>query len=144
MFAELPIIEVAPESLVTNEERTSVSLTCIATGAPFLEIAWVKGERNLTKQAPTHYSINSTVINGGEKVLSMLTIHRPTYTDSGTYTCIATIMNGGRDGERFKVQESADLTILGKYPTHYFILYSIVHCISTILILMVIDSVIQY
>lgn len=131
----------APESLVTNEERTSVSLTCIAIGAPFLRIAWVKGERNLTKQTPTRYSINRTVINGGEKVLSMLTIHRPMYTDSGTFTCIATIMNGGRDGERFKAQESADLTVIGKniLRTIYFILYwsqrivcipySIVHCI---------------
>ena len=67
------------------------------------------------------------------KVLSVLTIQRPNYTDSGKYKCVATIMNG-RDGNKFRTQETADLTILGKKEHHIALLCQINYWVYFILL----------
>ena len=115
-ITESPIIEVAPSSVIDNEGAVRVSFTCVATGGPHLRLSWFREGKNITKYTPSQCSINNTVLNEGTKVLSVLTIQRPNYTDSGKYKCFATIMDG-RDGNKFRAQETADLTILGKMNT---------------------------
>jgi hypothetical protein len=107
-----PIIEVAPTPVVDNEGVERVSFTCIATGGPSLRLSWFKDDKNLTKYAPPHYDLSSTDMNGGTKVVSNVTVHRPNNTDSGRFKCIAYIMNG--EAAKFRAEETADLTIIGK------------------------------
>ena len=45
--------------------------------------------------------------------MSVVTVHRPNYIESGKFKCVATIMNG-RDGADFRAESAADLTIIGK------------------------------
>ena len=103
-----------PESVVSNEEGTSVSFTCIATGGPNLRVSWFRGGMNITRHTPSHYTINETVVNGGTKVMTMVTIHRPNYKESGEIECVATIMEEDRaDQEQFRAKNTAELTVLG-------------------------------
>ena len=112
ILTESPIIEVAPTPVVDNEGVAEVSFTCIATGGPSLRLSWFKDDKNLTKYAPPHYNLSSTDMNGGTKVVSTVTVHRPNYTDSGRFKCIACIMDC--DAANFRAEETADLTIIGK------------------------------
>jgi hypothetical protein len=106
-----PIIEVVPTPVVDNEGVESVSFTCIASGGPSLRLLWFRGDKNLTNYAPSQYSITNTMMNGGTKMRSVVTVHTPGYNESGRFKCVATIM-GGREGNNFNAEESADLTIL--------------------------------
>ncbi|CAI8057726.1 hypothetical protein GBAR_LOCUS31444 [Geodia barretti] len=106
-----PIIEVAPTPIVDNEGAESVSFTCIASGGPFLRLFWFREDKNLTNYTPSQYSITNTTMNGGTKMRSVVTVHTPGFNESGRFKCVATIMDG-RDGDAFKAEESADLTIL--------------------------------
>ena len=111
-----PIIERAPESVVVNEEEASVSFMCIVTGAPLLQITWFKDDTVLNKHtvSPSHYSFNDIPSDGGKQIASTLTIHNPTYEDSGQYDCIGTVLNDKSGDERFITQEIATLTVLGE------------------------------
>ena len=121
ILTEPPIIEVAPTPVVDNEGVESVSFTCIVSGGPSLRLFWFREDKNLTNYAPSQYSITNTTMNGGTKMRSVVTVHTLGYNESGRFKCVATILDG-RDGDAFKAEESADLTILGKinYFTYYY------------------------
>ena len=120
ILTESPIIEVVPTPVVDNEGVESVSFTCIASGGPSLRLLWFRGDKNLTNYAPSQYSITNTMMNGGTKMRSVVTVHTPGYNESGRFKCVATIM-GGREGNNFNAEESADLTILGKRNYYIYI-----------------------
>ena len=103
----------APTSVIENEGVAKISFTCIATGGPHLRISWFREDKNLTKFSPFHYNISNITTNEGTKIMSVVTVHRPNYIESGKFKCVATIMNG-RDGADFRAESAADLTIIGK------------------------------
>ena len=90
-----------------------MSFKCMATGGPHLRVSWFKDGKNLTKHVPSHYMINRTAMNNGEKVMTEVTIHRPTYTETGAIECIATIMDDERNSIEYRAAETAYVTVLG-------------------------------
>ena len=106
LHAESPVIEQISKSVVTEESKSeNVSLECVATGAPSLTVSWLKGKLNLTAESR---------MDSNNHVRSTLTIHNPTYEDSGRYTCISTILHDTTGRKEFRAEENAILTVIGE------------------------------
>ena len=94
------------------DSESSSSFTCVATGAPSLQVSWFRDETNLTSSNPLRYKINEK--NNGTRVTSVLTINNPTYEESGDYSCIATILNDKSGDAKFRAYSNTTLTVIGQ------------------------------
>ena len=95
-------------------EMNSCSFTCVVTGAPSLKISWFNGENNLTRSNPSHYKISETTNGSVTRVMSVLTIDKPTYKDSGEYSCVATILDDKTGDPEFTAYSNATLAVIGQ------------------------------
>ena len=95
------------------DSESSSSFTCVATGAPLLQVSWFRGETNLTS---TNYEISE--LSNGTRIMSVLTINNPTYKDSGDYSCVATILDDKTGDPEFTAYSNTtlSLTVIGKQP----------------------------
>ena len=115
-LAESPIIEESLQSIVVGEGKSeSVSFSCVVTGTPSLRVSWFN-IMGLEIGNFSNYNINESWEMSENRVKSTLTIHHPTYEDSGQYTCLSTILNG-KDREDFRTEKNVTLTVLGEKLT---------------------------
>lgn len=97
-----------------RDSESRISFTCVATGAPLLKVSWFRGEKNLQGSNPSHYEITETTLTSGSRVTSVLTINDPTYEDSGTYSCRATILDDKTGDTEFTAYSNTTLTVIGQ------------------------------
>ena len=97
-------------------EMNRCSFTCVVTGTPSLKISWFNGENNLTRSNPSHYKISETT--NGSRTMSVLTIDKPTYKDSGDYSCVSTILDDKTGDPEFTAYSNATLTVIGQLSMH--------------------------
>ena len=95
-------------------EMNTFLFTCIVTGAPLLKISWFNNENNLTILNPSHYKISETTSGSGTRITSVLTIDKPTYKDSGNYSCVATILDDKTGDAKFTAYSNTTLTVIGQ------------------------------
>ncbi|KAG7251155.1 hypothetical protein CRUP_029350, partial [Coryphaenoides rupestris] len=79
-------IDGPPEEPVVETISNPVTLACDATGIPPPSLTWLKNERTLE----TSESLEMHILSGGSK----LQIARSQVSDGGTYTCVATNVEG--------------------------------------------------
>ncbi|KAG7265214.1 LOW QUALITY PROTEIN: hypothetical protein CRUP_009101, partial [Coryphaenoides rupestris] len=92
-----PSIDGPPEEPVVETISNPVTLACDATGIPPPSLTWLKNERTLgmsrlggVHKIPTSESLEMHILSGGSK----LQIARSQVSDGGTYTCVATNVEG--------------------------------------------------
>ena len=119
MPAEPPEINREPASVVAVKGSGPVSFLCVANGGPNLRVSWMQNmNRNLTSKPDPHYLI--TAVSANNTVNSSLVIRNASHLDSGTFHCVAYIMDR-IDDSQFMTVANATLTVLGKCKAH-------IHC----------------
>ncbi|KAK3506808.1 hypothetical protein QTP70_028372 [Hemibagrus guttatus] len=101
-----PSIDGPAEEHMVETISNPVTFACDASGIPHPSLTWLKNGRVIVKVENSE-SLEMHILSGGSK----LQIARSQLTDSGTYTCVASNVEG-------KAQKTYRLTIQGKYKQH--------------------------
>ena len=90
IFCIVPVVISLEVMDQTEDQRSTASFTCLATGEPILTISWyfddvpITNETNVNKYKILQSSLNATTLS------STLMIMNVESSDVGTYTCNAT------------------------------------------------------
>jgi len=112
---EPPEINREPASVVAVQGNGPVSFHCVASGGPNLRVSWMQNmNKNLTSKPDPRYRI--TAVSANNTVNTSLVIRNASHLDSGTFHCVAYIMDRIEEfSSPFVTVANVTLTVLGKY-----------------------------